>query len=493
MEIVKKYLWACIIVMMALCACLDEEKFDTGAGDSLSFSEDTLRFDTVFSAEGTTTKSLMVYNRNKEGASITNVQFEGGKSKGFRVNVDGMYINEGLAQSISIRGNDSLYVFVELTPESFDKDVPIEISQKLIFTLSNGVTQFVTLQAFSQDAITLKAVHTKGNVVYDAVRPYRVLDSLTVEKGDTMFMEAGTRFLFHTDAFLRVDGTLICRGTLEKPVVLRGDRMDMMFEGQPYDRIPHQWKGIHFTETSYGNHLNYCDIHSAYDGIVCDSSDVQKQKLFLENSIVHNMGRDGLRFYSTKALIGNCQITNANVYCVNLFGGDVEFIHCTIAHFYRFSNYSLRGLALHYANFVGDVAYPIINACFRNCIVTGLSEDEIAGEMNSEMGDVDFNYGFYNCLLNTPEDDKDAQIVGCYWDNKENEVCREDNFEMYFNDETLLSSFKLVEKSAARGVGDTSVSEHYYPYDILGVLRSEDGQSDAGCYEFVPTQTDNKE
>lgn len=489
MEAIRIYIIAFLFVMLAFCACIDEEKFDTRAGARIEFSSDTLRFDTVVAAEGTSTRTMMVYNRNKDGVSITDVRFDGGKSKGFYVNVDGMYVNDGMSQTIDVRSDDSLYVIVELMPESFDKDYPVEIVQDLIFTLSNGVTQRLTLQAFSQDVVMLRAVHTQGNTVYDAVRPYRVLDSLTVEKGDTLTLEAGTRFLFHSNAFLRVDGTLICNGTLDKPVVLRGDRMDMMIEGQPYDRIPGQWEGVHFTSASYGNKMNYCDIHGAHNGIVCDSSDVSVEKLRLENSIIHNMRKNALCFYNTKAVVGNCQITNANLYCVDLYGGDVEFIHCTIARFYLFIGSSLRGVALHYANYVGDVPYPIVGACFRNCLITGFREDEIMGETATGFEDVDFNYGFYSCLINTPEVDDDPQIENCLFDNSKSDVCREKNFVDYFNEETLLSSFSLVEKSQAIGNGDVSVSRNSYPYDRLGVPRLSDGMSDIGCYEFVPSES----
>ena len=102
---------------------------------------------------------------------------------------------------------------------------------------------------------------------------------------------------------------------------------------------------------------------------------------------------------------------------------------------------------------------------------------------------MDFNYGFYSCLINTPEVDDDPQIENCLFDNSKSDVCREKNFVDYFNEETLLSSFSLVEKSQAIGNGDVSVSRNSYPYDRLGVPRLSDGMSDIGCYEFVPSES----
>ncbi len=63
-------------------------------------------------------------------------------------------------------------------------------------------------------------------------------------------------------------------GTAEKPVTMRGDRIDRMFDYLPYDRTPGQWQGIRLREASADNELKYTDLHSAYHGIVVDSCDL---------------------------------------------------------------------------------------------------------------------------------------------------------------------------------------------------------------------------
>ena len=117
---------------------MDEEKFDSRAGDRLRFSVDTLSFDTVLAGVDTPTRYFMAYNPNSHGVSITDVSFAGGASGGFRVNVDGMYINHGMTQTIDCRGGDSLRVFVELTPTASTDEVCSDITVQLRFTLSNG-------------------------------------------------------------------------------------------------------------------------------------------------------------------------------------------------------------------------------------------------------------------------------------------------------------------------------------------------------------------
>lgn len=481
-----KYLSILLTVLAAallLGACMDEEKFDTRAGDRLAFSKDTLRLDTVISGIGTPTAFFMVYNRNDHGVSIADVSFLDGRSQGFRVNVDGMYINDGLSQTIDCPKRDSLRVFVELTPAVNDSDEPVELEAKLLFTLTNGVQQQVVLSAWSQDVVVLRALHVTADTTLAARRPYLVYDSLTVDEGATLTLAAGTLFYFHSNAGLRVDGTLCAEGTMERPVVLRGDRTDLMFENQPYDRVSNQWQGIRFTAASYGNRLNWCDVHSGTYGIVCDSSDVSRLKLRIENSIVHNMGGDCLSATDSKIMVGNSQLSNAAKCCVRLVGGDAEFVHCTIAQFYPFDG--LRGPALEYSNHRGEVGHPLLRAHFVNCIITGYSDDEIFGLQWDGHPETDFNYGFYNSLLDTPEVVDDAAIVLCQWDRSGNPVKREGNFTK-FNLDALLFDFSLVEKSLAVGAADASVTLSYYPRDRRGTARMADGQADAGCYEYLP-------
>lgn len=480
----RKFLFLMLLLLCGcMLSCMDEEKFDTPAGATLDFSIDTLKFDTVLANVGTPTRYFMAYNHNKKGIRITDISFENGESRGFRVNADGLYINNGLQQPIERRKGDSLRIFVELTPEAYDRDEPVEVSARLIFTLANGMRQSVVLTAFSQNVNVMRNIHVMRDSILASGRPYLIYDSLTVAEGATLTLQAGAMLYFHSNAGLRVDGSLKAEGTLKQQIVFRGDRTDMMFENQPYDRVPNQWQGIRFTSSSYGNELNYCDIHSGNYGIVCDSSDASREKLRMENSVVHNMGGNCITLFSTNAFVGNTQITNAANYCIAVYGGNADFVHCTIANCYPFE--ARRDGALYYSNEFNGQPYPIEKLSVRNSIITGYSDDEIYGVKSEAYPKAAFNYGFYNSLLDTPEVD-DEQIVGCKWDNSKNKVCREGNFPK-FNNAALIYSFKLVKESPAVGLGDETVTSIYYPNDRLGRPRLADGHSDAGCYEFQET------
>ena len=124
-----------------------------------------------------------------------------------------------------------------------------------------------------------------------------------------------------------------------------------------------------------------------------------------------------------------------------------------------------------------------MGAFFYNCIVTGYSEDEVAGEQSETFADANFNYGFYNCLLNTPEIKDDPQVVGNVWDVTANKLHREGNFPG-FNLDWLVFDFHLDSLSLARGAADIGITQQYYLQDRDGVDRLSDGTADAGCYEY---------
>ena len=469
-----------LLFSFLFASCTSEETFPTGAGDRLQFSVDTLRMDTIISGQTSIVRSFSIYNNNSDGFSITAVNIQDNQSDSFHVNVDGTAITGGnLATSIDCRSKDSLQVFVSITPPAADRDDKVLHEARLLFTLANGVTQSVVLSAYSQDVITLRNHVVQTDETLSAQRPYLVVDSLTVASGATLTLQAGVRLLFQSNALLHVDGTLVANGTREKPVQLRGDRMDFMFVNQPYDRVSGQWQGVVLGAGSFDNNLNYTDIHSGSYGIRCEPSNTDRSKLILQNSVLHNVTGHCLQATACKLYVGNSQISNAGGHCVSLAGGDAQFVHCTIAQFYPFSG--LRAEALYYTNVSGGNPCPLLNALFQNCIITGYSDDEVSGVKSSKAG-IAFNYGFYNCLLNTAEV-SDDQVLNNAWDT-DKKTKREDNFPA-FNMDYLLFDFRPVAASRAVGLGDPSVTAGTYAADRNGIVRLTDGKSDAGCYEHI--------
>ena len=57
---------------------------------NLSFSIDTLVFDTVFTSIGSTTKQFKIYNKENKTVNISDIELMGGNASPFRMNVDGI-------------------------------------------------------------------------------------------------------------------------------------------------------------------------------------------------------------------------------------------------------------------------------------------------------------------------------------------------------------------------------------------------------------------
>ena len=125
-------------VMLSACS---DDSFSTSRSDRLSFSVDTLTMDTVFSGVPSPTYSFNVYNRNSSALRIRQVRLSRGNQSGFRVNVDGIYLdnsNGSQASDFEVRKGDSIRVFVELTSFASGSDTPQPVDDRLLFLLESG-------------------------------------------------------------------------------------------------------------------------------------------------------------------------------------------------------------------------------------------------------------------------------------------------------------------------------------------------------------------
>ena len=485
----KILLFLPLLLSTTLISCMKDEEYTVNPADCLTFSTDTVAFDTIISGSPTNTYTFSVHNPSKKAIRIPQVVLELGANSPFRVNVDGTPLQEGVAHDFEIAAKDSLIVYLMANVPEIDNDLPIDVSDKLTFTTEAGVSQSVVLTASGQAVIPLQGKRITEDITLDAKRPYRIMDSLVVEAGHTLTLAAGTNFLFHAKAQLIVYGTLKVTGTAQQPVTLRGDRLGNMFDGQPYDRIPGQWGGIVLKSSSYDNHINFADIHSGTFGIQADSADVKRTKLTLENSIVHNTSGNGLDLRMVNAYVGNSQLTNAGGNCVQVRGGDVRLIHCTLARFYVFKGGN--GVALDFANHDNGIRLPLERLLVANSVVTGYQDDEIMGNQNMEQKNDAFAYRFRNCLLNTPKPKEEtSQMENCQWDWDDDTtaegdtlVTKDKNFQPEPNLDKLLFSFELSPHSKAIGHADPAITAETYPVDRKGTPRGS--TPDIGCYQYV--------
>lgn len=462
-----------ILFATSLVSCVDDESFSSSEVCLLTFSKDTIEMDTLFSHVPSVTRSFWIYNHSDANLKFS-VKLKDGNQSGFRVNVDGIdLVRNGFQfDGIEVRKNDSVRAYVELTAFQGGKKTPRKVSDALEFTLNGGKKQKVILNAWSWDAILLHSLNVNRDTILSSESPVVVYGGIHVAPGATLTIGAGERLFFHENAALTVEGTLRIEGNKEHRVTLRGDRLDCLFIDLSYDDTPGRWRGIRFSKDSYGNNINYADIHGAYDGIVCDTSAQRVDKLVLDHSIIHNCQGYGLELHHSQINVQNCQITNAQNDCVMVDGGYVTFNNCTLAQFYPFS--ARRGAALHLIARKSDWRLSV-----KNSIITGYGDDELKGEVGEDS--TKWNYYFEDCMIRTPqvETSDSSHFVHVYYEDVKDTIQYGEKHFVNIDTKHFKYDFHLAKTSAAIGKGNRETS---LPTDCTGRVRDE--EPDLGCFEY---------
>jgi len=478
-----------IVLLTGMVACRDERGYSTDPSHRLTFSTDTISFDTLFTEVSSATYSFLIYNRNSHDLRIMDARLAGGNSSPYRINLDGM---AGTSFSdITVRGGDSLFAFVEVTVDPRGYDTPFQVRDSLLFALESGTTQQVQLSAYGQDATVIRGLVVSNDTRLTARRPYLIYDSLRVDEGCTLYLDPGTRLYFNDKVEMQVYGRVEAIGTVDMPVVFRGARTDRMFSYLPYDRLSAQWGGITLHESSTDNVFVHCDIHSGTYGLRVRGNNMSHYKLVMQNSQIHNVDEDALWLTLSTASFTNSLFTNAGGHCVNILGGQATFLHCTMANFFPWN--SERGAAVYISNYRADeqAIYPLFGVNFINSIITGSKDDELQKLVVEKTDSVDYSeyaqYTFTHSLINSKAEARDpdslhfAHIV---WEHKDSTAYARTNFRT-IDHENFVYDFHLDSLSVARGIASAEYLD-IAPYDKDELPRSASESLDAGCYQYVP-------
>jgi hypothetical protein len=307
-------------------SCKKDLNITSDPSAKLEFSTDTVLFDTVFTTMGSTTKRLIVHNRNKNAISISSIDLidETAFAK-YRLNVDGIPGNH--QNDIEIAGNDSMFVFIEITVTPNGETNPFLVNEELVFN-TNGNTQRVQVVSYGENAHFYNDSVLTGNVVWTNDLPYVIVNDVLVDSNSTLTLDAGVRVYMSKGSDLFVSGTLKVNGTKEDSVTFQGVRREKIY----YDE-PGQWDGIHILRGSTNNEINYATIKGAIQGIRVDSlPENSNPNLILRNSILKYMEVAGLVGFNAKIEADNNLFFACGQYSVvGLYGGDYQFIFNTFS------------------------------------------------------------------------------------------------------------------------------------------------------------------
>ena len=393
---ISNLVFICLILLAFSWSCRKADKTDSSPSLMLSFSVDTVMFDTVLTTVGSVTKRLLVYNRNKNKVVVSQIQLGGGSGSMYRMNVDGTAAYS--VQNTEIRGNDSLYIFVKVTVNPNDKNTPFIVSDSIVF-MTNTNRQVVQLAALGQNADFNIAKTLKGNIVWDSLKAHVIYGFLRVDTGASLTVLPGTKIYFHKNAYLAVshEASLAVNGTWEHPVRMQSDRLDFY-----YRDLPGQWEGIYLERGSKNNNLSYAVIKNGNYGLIIDSLvSGSDPKLTMDGTIIQNMVYDGIYAYSTSVVSTNCIIGDCGGAALRIEkGGNYNFKQLSVGNYWSSSVRSIPSMIL--SNYTSDsvgIKHPNdLAANFGNIILYGTETDEL--ELDS-VANIKFSYIFDHALLRT--------------------------------------------------------------------------------------------
>ena len=314
-----------LVLLIDSCDPIEEEiTFEKDA--VLTFSTDTVLFDTLFTSVGSITKRLRIFNRNEKAVNISRLYLGKGDGSEYSITVNGE--RKSSFEDEVILGNDSLLLLIDVIIDPQDQDLPFLVKDSVVVE-SNGNFGHVKLVTWGQDAVFLNAEVIDCNSTWTADRPYVIYNFALVDTLCTLQAEPGTRIFLDNDAALFVKGSLQLNGTLEDKIIVRNTRLDPKF-----DVAPGQWDGIYYLEGSFDNSIEHAVISNGTWGLRLGVPDDDKEfDLVIGNTLIEHMSVGGIMAFSSDIRAYNTVVYNCGLAVIgNYIGGNYEYEHCTFVN-----------------------------------------------------------------------------------------------------------------------------------------------------------------
>jgi hypothetical protein len=382
------------IIIVAAFSFTSCKKVESFSKSNVTFSIDTLVFDTIFTTIGSTTQNFKIYNPDNKSIKIEEIELMGGKSSPFRINIDG---SSGISNSdLILKGNDSMFVFVDVKLGVNGKNLPTIIEDSIRIR-TNGKDQYMNLMVWGQDAyFHYKEVLQENTWKND--KPHVIVNYAAIDSANSLTIEAGTKIHLHKNAMLYVyKSQLIINGSKDKPVTFEGDRLESF-----YKEVSGQYYGIYLHE-ALSSTINYAIIKNGTSGIHVYSSNSKniEPTLKISNTIIQNNSSYGVFLFSNPWVeMENTIVSKNGTYGVFILqGAKLKATHCNLLG-YASSDENAGALAIknNYTNPTNNITYVSpLNLELTNSVVYGFKEDEILFDTIS--GQAAINYNFNYCLL----------------------------------------------------------------------------------------------
>lgn len=420
-----------------------EEMLSTSANDRLLFSEDTIFFDTLFATVGSITKRLIVHNPNKNRVRVSSIRLAGGSNSPYTIIVNGR--NGPVVSDLDILGNDSIYVLIKVLIDPSNQNLPFLVSDSIVFN-TNTNKQKVLLETYGQDAHFYKKETVPCNTTWTNDKPYVLYDTINIDVGCELKVEAGCKIYMHNAAAINVKGKLVIEGTELDSVLIASDKLDARAKTDLG-----QWGGIIFQSTSSGNSISWTTIRNATTALtlmpVVDADTIPE--LTLDHVYLLHASKGLIDAAEVDLNASNIVMSDCPMALLTHTGGCGVWKHCT------FANYS-SGFFREETNMIlGSVSSNLKMYVF-NSILWGDKTDEIVAFnspalfLTSSIWKSTYT-GTHSNILNTSPLFKNTSQF----------------------DFRLMSTSPAINLCAPEGITD----------DIIATPR--DANPDAGAYEFM--------
>lgn len=429
-------------------SCDNDEDFNHDPSFRLSFSKDSLSFDTIFSSLPSTTQQLKVYNTSSKSILIDEINLQNNVND-YLLNINGIEGNS--VKHIQIPANDSLFIFVKLIVEDRDEDNPYLLEDFIQFTFNSKIQRFL-IKSWGQDIIRFTENEIKSQV-WTSKRPYFIEEALFLKQNSELTINEGAKVYFKKDAGLHLYGNLNIKGSFDKPVFFGSYRREEL-----YDNVPAQWNGLSFYSESKDNYISHLHLENAVKGLSLES-EKNDNKLEMEYSKLLNFSTTGIKINNFDLKMHDVIVSNCGEQAILLEGdGNFEFNHCNFVNQWQISFRDKPCLS--------NLSNNKNNLKIANSIIWGTRSNEL--EIGSDAI-------IRNCLIKLSEEkqnDLSTNFRSCIF-NSDPEFISVSKHDYNFKENSVLIDKALLDIA------------NFYPVDFNGNSRISNAAPDIGSIEFI--------
>ncbi|MFC2123833.1 right-handed parallel beta-helix repeat-containing protein [Bacteroidota bacterium] len=439
-----------------------EEVIDDNPTKALTFSSDTILFDTLFTTRGSATRRLKVFNPNLNAVNIDRLYLGRLDESQYKIVISGVPSYD--LSDVQVLGGDSILVLIDVLIDPTMDDLPFLVKDSIILETNHSI-QDVKLVAWGQNARFLGDIIISCNSIWSPELPYVLYKSILIDSLCKLSVEAGTRIYSSPKAFIYVKGTLEVNGNSTNPVLFYQERQELK-----YENLPGQWGGIFFLEGSHDNVIKYASLRNAQYGLRIGTPDNDTiPDVIISNSIIENMTDAGVLSFTSDLYMENCLINNCGVYMLaNLAGGSYQYVHCTFANYSQF--FFRQNPSFIFSDNVelsnGEIIAGPTQIQIVNSILWGSMEEEIQFSVSNNN----------NLSLSTSNNILKSSLT--QFEGNNNQLSTNTGYIGFADPDNY--DYRLDSLSPAVNMGADIGIE----IDLPGAVR--DSLPDIGAYEFIP-------